>query len=117
MLAFFSFLTLSYMGVVIREEVVVTFFIRRNQHEGISLQLHYKLLSLRTGAEFLFFLFNLWRLWVLLVQTGIRLMVTKLLVSENLLLCTDMLLRDLCRDREQNNSQTLFGPGINICLK
>ena len=108
---FSSFLVsaLSYMRVV-REELVVTcwfcftvvtFLISWSQHDGIHLHLQYKLLSLLAGAEFLLFLFNLWRLWILLVQTGVPLLVTELLVSENLLLLTDMLLWELWRDREQ----------------
>ncbi len=80
---------------------VVTFLISTSQHEGISLLLQYKLLSLLTGAEFLLFLFNLWRLWVLLVQTGAPLLNTELLVSENLLLLTGMLLWELWRIKKR----------------
>ena len=110
---FSSFLVsaLSYIRVV-RDELVVTcwfcftvvtFFISWSQHDGIRLHLQYKLLSLPADAELLLFLFNLWRLWVLLVQTGVPLLVTELLVNKNLLLLllTDMLLWKLWRDREQ----------------
>ena len=110
MLASFLIWALSYMRDV-REELVVncwfwftvvTFLTSRSQHEGLSLLLQLKLLSLLTGAEFLLFLFNLWRLWVLLVQTGAPLLKTELLLRENLLLLlTDMLLWELWRDREQ----------------
>ena len=94
MFASFLTLALSYIRVV-REELVVTvvtFFIRRNQHRGISLLLQNKLLSLLTAAEFLLLLFNLWRFWFLLVQTGVPLLVTEQLVRENLVLRTDTLL-------------------------
>ena len=94
---------------VLREELVltdwfwfsvVTFFIIRSQHEGFSLLLQYELLSLLTGAHFLLFHFSLRRFWFLLVQTGVPLLVTELLVSENLLLFTDMLLWELWRNTE-----------------
>ena len=108
MFASFLILALSYMRVV-REELVVTVwfwstvvtvFIRRNQHSGISLLLQNKLLSLLTAAEFLLLLFNLWRFWFLSVQTGVPLLVTEQLVSENLVLRTDTLLWELWRDTE-----------------
>ena len=76
---------------------VLTSLIRRRQHKGLDL-LQYKLLSLLTGAELLLLLFNLWRLWILLVQTGVP-----LLVSEKLLLLTDMLLWKLWRNKETRN--------------
>ena len=77
---------------------VLTSLIRRRQHKGLVLLLQYKLLSLLTGAELLLLLFNLWRLWILLVQTGVP-----LLVSEKLLLLTDMLLWKLWRNKETRN--------------
>ena len=99
-------LALSYRRVV-REDLVltvwfsvVTFLTMRSQHAGFSLLLLYELLSLQTGAHFLLFLFNLWRFLFLLVQTGVPLLVTELLVSENLLLLTDMLLWELWRNKE-----------------
>ena len=79
---------------------VVTFLTMRSQHEGFSLLLQYELLSLLTGAHFLLFLFNLWRFLFLWVQTGAPLLETELLVSENLLLLTDMLLWELWRNKE-----------------
>ena len=92
---------------VVREELVltvwfsvVTFLTMRSQHEGFSLLLQYELLSLLTGAHFLLFLFNLWRFLFLWVQTGAPLLETELLVSENLLLLTDMLLWELWRNKE-----------------
>ena len=68
--------------------------------KGSGLLLQYELLSLLTGAHFLLFLFNLWRFLFLWVQTGAPLLETELLVSENLLLLTDMLLWELWRNKE-----------------
>uniref|UniRef100_UPI0037E9B96C zinc finger protein 850-like n=1 Tax=Semicossyphus pulcher TaxID=241346 RepID=UPI0037E9B96C len=65
-----------------------------------------KLFFLLTAAEFLLFLFNLWRIWVLLVQIGGPLLVTELLVSENILLFTDMLLWELWSDIEQKSTMS-----------
>ncbi|XP_049433673.1 uncharacterized protein LOC125889671 [Epinephelus fuscoguttatus] len=87
---------------------VVTVLIR-SDHKGISLLLQLKLLTLLTGAELLRLLFDLWRLWVLLVQTG-----APLLVSENLLLLTDMLmssvesLREFVKERLTAAAEEIF---------
>lgn len=67
---------------------VVTSFI--SHYKSIVLLLQYKQLYLVTGAEFLLFLFYVNTLQILLVQSG-----APLLVSENILLCADIFLREL----------------------
>ncbi len=61
--------------------------------------------SLLGATDFILFLFNLWRLCVVLVQTGAPLLLKKLLVSENLLLLTDMPLRERWKEKEQTEKK------------
>lgn len=58
--------------------------------EPIILLLQKKLLFFLAGAEIHLFLFNLWRLCALFIQTVTPLLVTELLVSDNLVITDEL---------------------------
>lgn len=68
---------------------------------SVSLLILYELLSLVTESGCCLLLCNLWRLRVLLVWAEVPFLVKDLLVCENLLVITDMLLWQICRNKPQ----------------
>lgn len=108
-LAFFLVSALWFRTVVRKELVTVwfTFLTSRRNHKGISLLFQYKVLSLLTGVEFLWFLFNLWMPWVFLIKTGVPLRDADLL-EETLLFLTFMLLWDCWRNKRTQEKSFLM---------
>lgn len=68
---------------------------------SVSLLILYELLSLVTESDCCLLLCNLWRLRVLLVWAEVPFLVKDLLVCQNLLVITDMLLWQICRNKPQ----------------
>ena len=92
--------------------ITFTFHTGRNEFELYDI-------SLQTGPEFLLFLFNLWKFWVLLPQSGAPLLLTVLLIRENLLFRdTERELQGVWRKGERSRGYLLdIRVGINSKLK